>query len=134
MSKKYLKQQRKFSVSLKQRIVSLIETGQINVASAAREYGVSDTAIYNWIHAYSSYNKKGVVMTIDKQSQSHQIQQLKQRIAQLEQAVGQKQMLVDYYQKYSELLSEQVCDEVKKKLDTPVAIGLPSTKNSTGGK
>jgi len=108
MSKKYLRQRRVFSPTLRKEIVGLIESGKLSVAVASREYQVSAPSIYNWIHRYSTYNKKGVVLVVDKQSQESKLQQMQNRIAELEQAVGHKQMQIDFYQKYLEIASEYV--------------------------
>jgi transposase-like protein len=108
MSKKYLRQRRVFSPTLRKEIVGLIESGKLSVAAASREYQVSAPSIYNWIHRYSTYNKKGVVLVVDKQSQESKLQQMQNRIAELEQAVGHKQMQIDFYQKYLEIASEYV--------------------------
>lgn len=134
MSKKNIRQVRHFSPSLKKQIVNLIESGKLGVSAASREYMVSHTSIYNWIYRYSSYNKKGVIMVMDDKMRNQELQQLKKRIAELEQAVGHKQMLLDFYQKYAELLGEELTPELKKKLDSQFFGGSPSTKKPFGGK
>lgn len=45
---------------------------------------------------------------VDKDSQSEKLKQLQQRIAELEQAVGHKQMQIDYYEKFIEIASNEV--------------------------
>ena len=134
MSKKYLRQRRVFSPTLRKEIVGLIESGKLNVTAASREYQVSAPSIYNWMHRYSTYNKKGVVLVVDKQSQESKLQQMQNRIAELEQAVGHKQMQIDFYQKYLEIASEYVDDDVKKKFDTARMNGSLSTKKPFPGR
>lgn len=134
MSKKILRQVRQFSPSLKKQIVGFIESGKLSVTAASREYMVNRNSIYNWIHTYSTYNKKGVVFHMDNTSREHELQQLRKRIAELEQAVGHKQMLVDFYQKYAEFLGEELTPELKKKLDSQFSGGLPGTKHPSGGQ
>lgn len=134
MSKKILRQVRQFSPSLRKQIVGLIESGKLSVAAATREYMVTRQTIYRWIYTYSSYNKKGVTIVLDNQSREHELQQLRKRIAELEQAVGHKQMLVDFYQKYAEFLGEELTPELKKKLDSQFSGGLPGTKHPSGGQ
>jgi len=118
MSKKYLRQRRTFTPILKKQIVHQIETGKINVAAASREYMVSVTSIYRWIHQYSTYNKKGTIMVIDKKERSNQLQTLQQRIAELERVVGNKQMQIDFYEKFMERASEELGEDFKK--NTPL--------------
>lgn len=134
MSKKYLRQHRIFSVSLRKEIVGLVESGKLSVAAASREYQVSDTSIYNWIHRYSTYNKKGAVLVVDHESQSSKLAQMQQRIAELEQAVGHKQMKIDFYEKFIELASEEVGQDLKKKYGSAAMSGSSSTKKKSPGK
>lgn len=116
MSKKYLRQRHQFSVTLKKQVVKRIESGAMNVATASREYMVSDTSIYNWIHQYSIYNKKGTILVIDDKERTNQLQELRQRCAELERALGHKQMQIDYYETYIEIAHEELGEDVKKKL------------------
>jgi len=128
MSKKYLRQRRQFSPTLRKEIVGLIESGKLSVAAASREYNVSSTSIYKWIHRYSTYNKKGAVLVVDKDTQSKKIEEMQQRIAELEQAVGHKQMKLDYYKKFIELASDEVGEDLKKKYETGALSGSSNTK------
>lgn len=134
MSKKYLKQQHRFSPTLRQEIVQLIETGKINVSSASREYGVSTTSIYRWIHRYSTYNKKGNTLVVDTDSQTSKIQQLEREKTELAQALGYKQMQLDYYEKYIEFANEELDEEVKKKFNPSVSNGFLAIKARSTGK
>lgn len=111
MSQKYLRQRRQFSPTLRKQIVGLIESGTLSIAAASREYLVSTTSIYKWIHRYSTYNKKGTVLVVEKDSQSKKISDMQQRIAELERAVGHKQMQIDYYEKFVELASQEVGED-----------------------
>lgn len=133
MSKKYIRQRRVFSPTLRKQIVGLIESGKLGVMAASREYMVSTTSIYRWIHRYSTYNKKGVTLVVDKNSQSEKLKQMQQRIAALEQAVGHKQMQIDYYEKFIDLASEEVGQDLKKKYDSAASSGSSKTKKRFGG-
>lgn len=128
MSKKYLQQRRQFSPTLRKEIVGLIESRKISVAAASREYMVSTTSIYKWIHKYSAYNKKGAILVVDKNSQSKKIEEMRQRIAELEQAVGHKQMQIDYYDKFIDLASDEVGEDLKKKYGFGASNGSSNTK------
>lgn len=133
MSKKYLRQRRQFSPTLRKQIVGLIESGKLSVAAASREYLVSATSIYRWIYRYSTYNKKGTVLVVDKDSQTEKLKQMQQRIAELEQAVGHKQMQIDYYEKFIDLASEEVGQDLKKKYDSAASSGSSPTKKKSPG-
>lgn len=128
MSKKYLRQSRQFSPTLRKQIVGLVESGKLSIAAACREYMVSATSIYRWIHTYSTYNKKGARLVVDNDSQSEKVKQMQHRIAELEQAVGNKQMKIDYYEKFIEIASEEVGVDLKKKFDSSASSGSSQTK------
>lgn len=113
--------------------MGLIESGNLSLTAASREYLVSTTSLYRWIHRYSTYNKKGIVLVVDKDTHSEKINQLQQRIAELEQAVGHKQMQIDYYEKFVELASEQVGEDLKKKYGTAASSGSSATKKRSPG-
>lgn len=133
MSKKYLRQRRTFSPTLRKQVVRLIETGKLSVAGASREYMVSATSIYRWIHRYSTYNQKGAVLVVDKDSQGEKLRQLQARIAELEQAVGHKQMQIDFYEKFIEFASEEVGHDLKKKYGPAASRGSSPTNNGSDG-
>lgn len=134
MSKKYLRQRRTFSPTLRKEVVGLIESGKLSIAAASREYQVSKTTIYRWIHRYSTYNKKGAVLVVDKDSHSKKLERLQQKIAELEQAVGHKQMQIDYYKKFIDLASEEVGEDLKKKYDSAASSGSSTTKKRSTGQ
>ncbi|MTI86962.1 MAG: transposase [Balneolaceae bacterium] len=133
MAKKYLRLRQTFSPTLRTHIVGLIESGQLSVSAASREYLVSSTTLYRWIYRYSTCNKKETVLVVEKNSREEQLTQLRQRIAELEQAVGHKQMQIDYYKKFIDLASEEVGEDLKKKYDSTVLLGsFPTRKRSPG--
>jgi transposase-like protein len=134
MSKKNLQQRRTFSPTLRKQVVRLVESGKLNVSAAAREYGVSSTTVYRWIYRYSTYNKKGAVLVVDKDSRSQQIKDMQARIAELEQAVGHKQMQLDYYEKFIELAGEELGQDLKKKFACDASSGSSPTKRTYPGQ
>lgn len=134
MSKKYLRQRRSFSTTLRKEVVGLIESGKLSVSAASREYQVTRTSIYNWIYKYSTYNQKGVLLVADKKTQSEKVKKLQQQIAELERAVGHKQMQVDFYEKFIEFASEEVGTDLKKKYESAASSGSSNTKKRSGGK
>lgn len=71
---------------------------------------------------------------VDKDSHSNKIEQMKQRIAELEQAVGHKQMQIDYYEKFIDLASEEVGHDLKKKYASAASSGSSKTKKRFPGQ
>jgi predicted RNase H-like nuclease (RuvC/YqgF family) len=81
-------------------------------------YDISYQTIYNWIYKYSKYNKQSIQVVEMKDSQAHKITQMEARIKELEQAVGQKQMNIDYLEKMIELAKEHYDIDIKKNSST----------------
>ena len=134
MSKKYLKQQRQFSATLKQSIVDQFDRGQLSAIQISREYSVSESTVYRWIYTYSRHNTKGTIIVMDKKKQANEVQTLKQRIAELERTIGTKQMQLDYYEMYVKTMDELAPEELKKKWKSRDYTGSTLTEKSTGGR
>jgi transposase len=111
------KRTRYFSEEVRREVVKKIESHQLSIAQASREYEVSPTSIYKWMYRYSLYLKKGIRVVMEKKSRANQIQSLQDRISELERAVGQKQMEIDILNKTLEFGSEEAGFDIKKKFD-----------------
>lgn len=111
---KRISRKRKFSEDLKLKIVKEYESGAFSVVEMTKVYDISYQTIYNWIYKYSKYNKKSIQVVEMKDSQAHKMKQMEARIKELEQAVGQKQMNIDYLEKMIELAKENYDIDIKK--------------------
>lgn len=132
--KRSLKQQRIFDENLKKEIVSLIERGKLNVTGASNEYGASPTIIYRWLHKYSKHLKKGEIVMVKKKDQEQKKQELENRIAELERALGRKQMEVEYLNKLIEIASEKEKIEIKKNSGPKLSSGSKPSDTNTDGE
>jgi len=118
MSSKKLRKVRHFSPILRKELVARVEKNELSAAAASREYGISPTTVYQWIHTYSTYNKAGTVVMIDKTKRAEQIKVLTDRIAELERVVGLKQMEIDFLGKHNEIMATMLpADADKKKVN-----------------
>ncbi len=110
-----LRQTRHFSEEFKRSKVKEIESGLTRVCEVWREYEVSDVAVYKWLHKYSK-NMKGKPRTIvESQSDTVKIQMLKEKIAELELLVGQKQIEVEFLNKVIDIAEDKYKVDIKKK-------------------
>ena len=132
--KKQVRIRRYFSEELRREIVKKIERKDLSISGASREYEVSDTSIYRWIYRYSLHLKKGIRLVMEKNSHGERIKVLQNRLATLEQAVGQKQMEIDILNKMLEFGSEDVGFDIKKKFGGKCSSGTKTTKKSTSTK
>ena len=108
------KTNRQFSTAFKREKVELLDKGRITVSELCKIYNVSHTAIYKWKKKFSSLEKTERIV-IEKISEEKKNIELLNRIKQLEQIVGKKQIELDYYKTAIDVLSEQEGEDVLKK-------------------
>lgn len=121
---------RKFSEDFKLKLVKEYEQGYRSVPELEKFYEISNATIYSWIYKYSKYNKKSIQVVEMKDSQTHKIKQMEARIKELERAVGQKQMNIDFLEKMIELAKEEFNIDIKKNSNTPQSGGSKKTGKS----
>lgn len=114
---------RRFSEDFKLKIVSEYEKGRHTVIELEKMYGINNPTIYNWIYKYSKYNSKSIQVVELKDSQAEKLKQQQSRIDELERAVGQKQMNIDYLEKMIELAKQEFNIDIKKNSNTPQSGG-----------
>lgn len=114
------KTKRVFSEEFKRRKVQEIESGLSKVSEISKAYNVTPHAVYKWVYKYSNSMKKQERLIIESESDTQKINQLKKQIAELERALGQKQIQLDFKDKMIELAEEVYQIDIKKKFgDTP---------------
>ena len=100
------KQRRIFSEAFKRQKVQQIVDKQISIKDVSDLYQVSKMSVYRWLYQYSPHHAKGTNQVVQMESEAHKVKALLQKVAQLEQAVGQKQLQVDYLNKLLLLLRQ----------------------------
>jgi transposase len=126
-----LRQNRYFSEDFKREKVREIEKNLATVSEIKREYEVSATAIYKWIHKYSTMRKKAVKQVVEAESDTRKIHQLKEKVRELERIIGQKQILLDFQEKMIELAEEEYRVDIKKKFGTKPSSGSGTVAKNT---
>jgi len=129
--KSNLKQIRKFrnyTDDFRKEIVLLYESGRFSVLQLEKLYGISNQSIYNWIYKFSTFNERGFRVVEMKDSSINKVKALEQKIRELEQAVGQKQIKIDYLEKMMEIAKTELNIDIKKNFSTPQSTGSASTK------
>ncbi len=125
---------RYFSVDFKKQKVRDLEKNLVSIAELCQEYELSRTSVYNWLYTYSKMIKKGERQMVERKSDTRRIQQLRERIKELERVVGQKQLQIEFQQKMIELAEETYEIDIKKKLSSKLCSGTGQTDQSTPGK
>jgi transposase-like protein len=125
---------RYFSDSFKKSKVREIERNLTTVRMVSKEYEVSVTAVYKWVYKYSSFLKKQVRQIIEPMSDSQKIRDLRKKIQELEQVVGQKQIQLEFKEKMIELAEQMYSIDIKKKFGSRPSNGSGSTEKNTDGQ
>jgi len=112
------RRRRSFSDAFKRDKVREIELGLVRISEVTRQYCVSNTAIYQWIRRFGTQEKTPERLIIETMSDTRALQELKERIAELERLVGQKQIEVEYYKKMIDLAQEHYGIAIKKNYPT----------------
>lgn len=107
---------RYFSESFKRKKAREIEKNISTVLEVGREYEVSTTAVYKWLDRYSRDRKRGVKQVVELMSDTRKIQELKNKIRDLEQLVGQKQFEIEFKDKMIDIAEEMYDIDIKKNL------------------
>lgn len=111
---KVLRKNRIYSLEFKQQLVKEFESGKFGVYQLEKLYGVSNGSIYNWIHSLSTFNKKGIRVVEMKDSSSKKLKDLAQKVKDLEQIVGKKQIRIDYLEKMIDIAQDEFKIDIKK--------------------
>ena len=109
-----IRKHRRFSEEFKREMVTLFESGKYSVVQLEKLYKIDNPNLYRWIYKYSKYNEKGVRVVEMKDSHLQKIKELEEKVKLLEQAVGQKQIKIDYLEKMIDLASEDYKIDIKK--------------------
>jgi transposase len=112
------KYNRNFSEDFKKSKVRDLNAGVIQLKDLCKLYGISRTSAYNWLYLYSEV-EKGVKTVTQMESEQFKTQLLLQKVAELERAVGQKQLEIDYLQSCLTVASDELGYDVKKKHAPP---------------
>ena len=125
------RRKRTFSETFKRNKVREIESGLSRVVQVSRQYGVSSTAIYRWIRKFGVDNDSNERLVIETMSDTKALQEIKERLAELERLVGQKQIEVEFYKKMIDLAQEHYGIEIKKNFSTPPFDSSGSKENNS---
>lgn len=131
---KSLGQRRIFSDELKRKIVKDIEHNKVSIIAVCREYLVCSQTVYNWLNKYSRHLQTGKSLVIQMESEQYRSKELEKRVAELEAAVGRKQMEIDFLNKLIEIAGDELKVDLKKNFSTQPSGGSGSAPGNMGTK
>jgi transposase-like protein len=125
------RQRRHFSESFKIQKVREMELGRTKMSEICKEYEVSGTAVRRWLHKYGLMSSKKERIIVETESDTKQLLELKRKVAELEQIVGQKQILLEFKDKMIDIAEEMYGVDIKKKLFTQLSKGFGNSASNT---
>ena len=94
-----IKSHRIFSHEFKRTKVKELISKRTTILELCTTYSVSRTAVYKWLYKYSvDYSPKSILV-VQMESEEEKTKYFKQRVADLERIVGQKQLEIDFLSK-----------------------------------
>lgn len=127
---KQIGKRRVYSPEFKQEMVSYFESGKFSVGQLGKMYGIADNQIYRWIYKYSTFNEKNVRVVEMKDSHLKKLLELEQKVKELERAVGQKQIKIDYLEKMIDIAKTELDIDIKKNFNSSPSPGSKSSGKS----
>ena len=121
---------RHYTKEFKESLVKEFERGQLSVSQLGKLHNISSTIIYRWIYKFSTFNERGSRVVEMKDSHTQKLKELQNRIKDLEQMVGQKQIKIEYLEKMIDIAKEELNIDIKKNSNTPPSNGSVKTKGN----
>ena len=118
----------RYSVCFKRQFITDLESGRFeSIAEASKHYGIAGgSTVKGWLRKYGKNHLAPKVIRVQKPNEKNQILQLKQQIAQLQQALGLTQAENVINREFLKIACEELgcdVDAIKKKV-----ANAPSTK------
>jgi transposase-like protein len=114
MNHRKLNKRREFSEQIRRKAVTDFRSGTYTAQELADSYHCSPQTIYNWIYKYSPGDSPQINVVEMSESTDQKVKDLHDKIAQLERALGQKQIKVDFLEKMIDLAEDEYNLDVKK--------------------
>lgn len=125
------RRRRNFSDSFKIQKVRELETGKTKVSELCKQYEVTSTNVYRWLNKFGTMKGKKERLIVETDSDTKQLLELKKKVAELEQIIGQKQIMLDFKDKMIDLAEEAYGVDIKKKYSTQQSNISGSTESNT---
>jgi transposase-like protein len=122
---------RSFSEDFKKQKVQEIVTKKTTVQEVSKLYEIWPQIIYRWIHKYSSDHPKQAKIVVEMESESQKALFYKEKVAELERLVGQKQIELDFMEKLIELASEELDMDLKKNFSSKLLNGSDNASTNS---
>lgn len=109
-----MRQQKRFSESVKKENVKKIEQGKLKRSEVAKLYGISVTAVAKWIKKYGILPPTEKLV-IESESDYLELVKQKKKVEELEKRIGQLFMQNSYLKEVITVASEDLSIDIEKK-------------------
>ena len=123
-----VRERRIFSETLKKSAVKDLVNKRVTLHQLSREHQVSTNTIYRWLYKYSPFHERKCTLVVQMESEATINGDLQKRIAELERAVGQKQLEIDFLNKLFEVGIAELGFDLKKNFSTQPSNGSGVTE------
>lgn len=109
----------RYSEHFKQSVLDEVRRGNSNIKAIARDYGISESAVYQWLKKYKMPTPKREVIFIDmaqKHSLEDQIKEMQKEILKLKDALSKETIERMKYQALVQAAEELTGMDFKKKV------------------
>lgn len=127
-------QRRIFSEEFKSQKVQQIVDKKISVKDVSDLYGVSKMSVYRWLYRYSPHHKQGSIQVVQMESEATKTKQALEALAQLERALGRKQLELEYLEQLITNASSALKIDIKKNFGSVPLSGLDNNQEVTDKK
>lgn len=124
------RESRVFSEELKRKVAKEFGKNLHTISQLAKLYGVSNTTIYRWVYKYTAGMAPGTRKVVQMESEAEKTRQLISQVAELERALGRKQLEIDILKKVLEIGSTELGFDLKKTFCTTRSNGSESPESS----
>lgn len=128
MNLRKLNKRRQFSEQIKRQAVADFRSGKYTALELADLYHCHHQTIYNWIYKYSPGDSPCINVVEMSESTDQKVKTLQHKIAELERALGRKQIKVDFMEKMIELAENEYDLDLKKNTTSKRSSGSGTTE------
>lgn len=120
-----------FSEEVKKKAVKDLTSKRTTIRALMTEHQVSHQAVYGWLYKYSPFHEQKCTLIVQMKSEELKTSELRQRMAELERIIGQKQLEIDFLNKLLEIGSTELGFDLKKSFNSSPLSGIGSIKAGT---
>ena len=126
------RQNYRYSLSFKQKLISEIESGIYTISDVQRVYGVSDMSIYKWLRQFGKDHLINRIVRVQMRGEADRIKELEKEKQKLETALAQAHLKIMVLESTIESAEEKYKIDFKKKSGTRAPVNASGKQKNRG--